>query len=88
MTLLSLTETAMYLKVAYFAVVIGISVMGILTLALQNCCRTSWLRCKSLLSLLLTAVGTFLFIVSRQPYAAVLLFVFLSIKVLLWAKKS
>ncbi len=86
-SLLSLTGIASYLKLAYFAVVIAIGVTGILTLALQNCRRTSWLQCKSLLSLLLTAVGMFLFVVSRQPYAAVILFVFLSIKALFWAKK-
>ena len=81
-SLLSLTEIAPYLKAAYFVVIIGIILSGILTLALQNCRKVFWTNSKSKISLALTVLGTLLFIISSQPYAAAFLFVFLSIKVL------
>ena len=46
-SLLSLTEIAPYLRIAYFIVIIAIIVSGILTLALQNCRQTFWVRNKS-----------------------------------------
>ena len=81
-SLLALTEIAPYLKAAYFVVIIGIILSGILTLALQNCHKVFWTNNKSKISLALTVLGTLLFIISSQPYAAAFLFVFLSIKVL------
>ena len=79
-SLLSLTGIAPYLRIAYFVVVIGIAVFGILTLALQKCQQLFWVRNKNRISLILNAVGVTLFIISTQPYAAILLFVFLVIK--------
>ena len=84
--LLSLTEIAPYLKTTYFVVVIGIIASGILTLALQNCYHTFWVKNKSKMSLALNAVGAFLFIISSQPYAAAFLFIFLVIKALMLVK--
>lgn len=81
-SLLSLTEIEPYLKAAYFVVVIGIVLSGISTLALQNYRKEFWSKVKSKFSLAFTVIGTLLFIVSSQPYAAVFLFVFLVIKVL------
>ena len=86
-SLLSLTEITPYLKILYFAVVIGMTASGILTLALQNCHHTVWLQHKRKISLLLNTAGVLLFIISLQPYAAVFLFIFLVIKVLLLIKK-
>ena len=83
-SLLSLTEIAPYLRTAYFVVVIGIIVSGILTLALQNCYQAFWVKSK--ISLALNAVGALLFIISSQPYAAAFLFIFLVIKVLMLVK--
>ncbi|MBE6962960.1 MAG: hypothetical protein E7445_11000, partial [Ruminococcaceae bacterium] len=71
----------------YFAVVIGIILCGVLTLALQNCRQAFWDRNKNQISLLLNTVGTLLFMISLQPYAAAFLFVFLAIKVLMLIKK-
>ena len=85
-SLLQLTEMAPYLKTAYFVCVTAIVLMGVLTLALQNCRRAIWLRSKNKLSLGLTGAGVLLFILSRQPYGAVFLFVFLGIKGLLLLK--
>ena len=87
-TLLSLSNIAPYLKVAYFTVVAGLVTVGILTLALQHCPWKFWLNYKRKLSLLLGGLGTLLFIVSLQPYAAAFLFIFLCIKVLIFCKKQ
>ena len=87
-SLLSLTEITPYLRTAYFVVVIGIIVFGILTLALQNCYQAFWVKNKSKISLALNAVGTLLFIISSQPYAAAFLFIFLVIKVLMLVKRQ
>lgn len=85
-SLLSLTGITLYLRTTYFIVVIGIIVSGILTLALQNCHQTFWVKNKSKMSLALNAVGALLFIISSQPYAATFLFIFLMIKVLMLVK--
>ncbi len=85
-SLLSLTEIAPYLRTAYFVVVIGMIASGILTLALQNCQEVFWMKHKRKISLALNAVGTLLFIISSQPYAAAFLFIFLTIKVLMLIK--
>lgn len=85
-SLLSLNEIAPYLRTAYFVVVIGIIIWGVLTLALQNCRQTFWIRNKSKITLVLNTIGALLFIISSQPYAAAFLFVFLVIKVLMLIK--
>lgn len=86
-SLLSFTGVSFWLRTTYFAVVIGIILCGVLTLALQNCRQAFWDRSKTQISLLINAVGTLLFMVSLQPYAAAFLFVFLAIKVLMLIKK-
>ena len=86
-SLLALTGVSFWLRSAYFVVVIGIVLCGILSLALQNCCQAFWDRNKNQISLLLNTVGTLLFMISLQPYAAAFLFVFLAIKVLMLIKK-
>ena len=86
-SLLTLTEIAPYIKIAYFATVITTVLVGIMTLALQNC-GGFWIRLKSKLSLTFSIVGVLLFILSRQPYAAALVFVFLVIKAVTFVKKQ
>ena len=85
-SLLSLTGVAVYLKAAYFASVVGMILIGVLTLALQNCRLGFWARNKNKISLFMNAAGTIVFILSRQPYAAVFLLFYLIIKVLLLLK--
>ena len=82
-TLLALTELAPYLRVAYWAVVIGMVAWGILTLTLQSCQQAIWVKSKSIVSLLLNVGGVLLFMISPQPYAAAVLFIFLMIKVVI-----
>lgn len=85
-SLLSLIEISPYLRIVYFAVVISIILMGILTLALQKCQNTFWIKNKSKISLILNTVGILIFIISTQPYAAAFMFVLLIIKAILYIK--
>lgn len=87
-SLTTLTQIAAFLKTSYFLLVIGMITMGILTLALQNCRKAIWIQNKRMLSLALNGMGTLLFIISLQPYAATLLFAFLIIKGLLLTKRG
>ena len=81
-SLISLDGVQLYLKIFYFVSVIGMILMGILTLALQWCRATAWVKAKTILSLALGSVAVLLFIISLQPYAAVFAFVLLAIKAL------
>lgn len=79
-SLLALTRIAPYMRVAYFAVIMATALFGIVTLVAN-------LRVHPLFSLMCSGVGVLLFILSPQPYAAALLFVFLLIKMLLLIKR-
>ena len=87
-SLLSLTVTESYLQTVYFGIVIGMIALGILTLALQNCRQVFWMQNKEKLSFLLNAIGTLLFIISSQPYAAAYLLILMVIKVQILIKKQ
>ena len=87
-SLLALTGIQTYLRATYFAVVIGSVVLGIVTLALQNCGCRFWMRNKGKLSILLTAAGAFLFILSQQGYGAVYMLTFFMIKAWILLKKQ
>ena len=86
-SLLALTGVEGYLRSVYFAAVSVLAMCGILTLALQNCSNQLWQKHKNTISLALNVAGVLLFIISSQPYAAVLLFLFLIIKALIFIKK-
>ena len=86
-TLLTLTEIGLYLRTVYFALVIGMILLGVLNLALENDRCVFWLQNKSRVSLVWNAAGVFLFIISSQPYAGAFLFVFLVIKAIMFVKK-
>ena len=77
-----LTGIAPYMKTAYYAIVVGMILSGILTLSLQNCRHSFWIRSRGRISLMVTAAAALLFIAGLQPYAAAIMFVFLAIKVL------
>ena len=87
-SLLSLSGVQQYLKAAYIAFVSIMVVLGIMTLALQNCRQRLWTQSKSVLSMAVSTVGVCLFIISQQPYAAVFVFVFLIIKALMLIKRQ
>ena len=82
-SLLALTEIQLYLKILYLVTIVGMTAFGILTLVLRSCNGESWVKYKSKVSLSVNAIGVVLFIISQQPYAAVFIFAFLIIKVLM-----
>ena len=86
-SLIALDGVQPYLKTAYFAVVISMIVMGILTLALQNCQWVAWVKSKTMISLILGAIAVLAFMISSQPYAAVFAFALLAIKALMLIKR-
>lgn len=87
-SLLSLTGIAPYMKAACFVIVIASIVWGLITIALRSRQHLFTERSKCGISLLLSAVGTLLFINCRQPYAATLMLIFLAVKVLILSRKS
>lgn len=82
-SLLALTEIQLYLKILYLVIIVGMTAFGILTLVLRSCNGARWVKYKSKVSLSVNAIGVVLFIISQQPYAAVFIFAFLIIKVLM-----
>lgn len=86
-SLLSLTGIPPYLKIAFFAAVIATVLWGVLTLALQTCHASPWLKSKHAISLSLSGIAVMLFILSLHPYAAVFTFVLLTVKVFLLIKR-
>ena len=75
---LSLSAAAPYLKAAYFIAVFGMMASGALSLIQPD---------RKQLSLIVNTIAALLFIISSQPYAAALLFVFLLIKLLMPGKR-
>ncbi len=87
-SLLALGDIQPYLKTAYITFAGIMIVLGIMTLALQNCRQRLWCQNKSVLSLVLSTVGVCLFMISQQPYAAVFVFAFLIIKAFMLIKRQ
>ncbi len=86
-SLLALSGIQPYLKTVYFAFSFTMITLGILTLALQNCRHPIWAQSKSILSLSFSAIGICIFIITRQPYAAIFVFAFLIIKAFMLIKR-
>ena len=86
-SLLELTDISMWLKIMYFSFLIGTAAFGVLTLALQNISNAFWQQNKNKISLIINTGSTLLFILSTQPYAAVLSLFFLIIKASVLLKK-
>ena len=70
------------IKLACFAIIGALALCGVVNLALQNCTAPFWLRLKRPLSLSLGMIAVLLFILCRQPYAAVCFLFFLFFKVI------
>ena len=85
-SLLSLNGVSSYLVVSYFTLVIITALTGLLELAFQNCRCVFWLKNKNTISIILSILGTALFVISLQPYPAIFLFVFLIIKTFMLIK--
>ena len=79
-SLLNLSEIALYTKTAYFIAVISMVVMGTVTLVFSKWDNKLWVTYKSRISEILNGASLLLFAVSLQPYAVVFLFIYLIIK--------
>ena len=77
-SLLALNGIGLGLRAAYFVLIICVVICGLLMLTLHS--GAFWMRSKIKLSMSLHAAAVLLFIISRQPYAAGMLFIFLLIK--------
>ena len=84
----ALSSVQPWLRYAYLAGIFAMILIGTLSLAFQSSEHRIWAALKSKLSLLCNAAVTFLFILSRQPYAAVLTLIFLLIKVMILKKQQ
>lgn len=87
-SLLALYGVRPYLKIFYFIFISATAITGVLTLALQNCQATAWLKIKTPLSLTLGIALALLMIISSQPYAAVFAFSVLAVKALFLIKRQ
>lgn len=76
-----------YMKAIYLALVLAMVMVGVLTLAFQNCQAVVWVRCKTMLSFSLGVIAVFLFTFGLHPYAAVFSFVLLTMKALVTIKR-
>ena len=75
-SLFALRALPFYLKGAFFAYTAVAVLWGLCSLFLPK------LPFQSRISMLITAGGIFLFVISRQPYAATLLLIFFAVKLL------
>ena len=82
-SLLSLTTVASYLRVLYFLTTFANILVGVAILALSNWQHFRWLRTKRMISTALNLSGMALFVLSRQPYAAMFLLGILVVKTFL-----
>ena len=87
-SLIALDGVQPYLKIAYLAVIVSMIIMGILTLALQNCQGGAWVKSKTTVSLVLGAILVLFLMISSQPYGAVFAFSLLAIKALMLIKRG
>lgn len=75
-----LTGVNPWLKATFIALAVATVLLGVAALALQNSTHPLWMRCRTGLSLSLSTACLLLFTLARQPYAAVLTFIFLAAK--------
>ena len=87
-SLLSLSGVQPYLKGILISLVLLTVAYGILTLAMQICSASPWLRIKAKISIFLGSLMVMVFILSSHPYAALFAFVLLTIKSFLLIKRT
>lgn len=87
-SLLSLEGIELYLKILYYIFVAAISLVGVLTLAMQGRQSAPWIKIKTGVSLTLGVGVLLILIISRQPYASVFAFSLLIIKVIMMIRRK
>ncbi|MBR5265494.1 MAG: helix-turn-helix transcriptional regulator [Clostridia bacterium] len=85
-SLLGLTDCQLWLKMVYYIIVTAMIAAGCLNIICRRWGNKIWSAKIERISLAVTVAGTLLFIMSRQPYAAAFLFIFLIIKVFMLIK--
>ncbi len=81
-SLLGLTQPSGYLITFYFVITITTTLFGIITLIFKSQNHLG-VKSKRVISIILGVIGVFVFIISRQPYATLFVFVFLILKALI-----
>jgi transcriptional regulator with XRE-family HTH domain len=81
-------EGAPPIKAFYLAAVAGLSLWGVLTLALQSLQKPFWQNHRHKISFVLGVLFTLCLILGTHPYAAALLLLFLTVKALLMLKRD
>ena len=87
-SLLQLTEIALWLRVFYYVIIVASAVLGLLTLVFESLEIPHFKESKNAVSLCINTGGVFVFVLSSQVYAAILMFVFSIIKTLVLLKKQ
>ncbi len=78
--LFGLTETAVYIVAAYYAV-IGLTVInGVCAVIISRFDKPVWNKHRLMTGAALSVIAVFLFIITRQPYAGIICFTILIIK--------
>ena len=85
--LFALKVTVSYLKWAYWSIAMGLVLSGVLALALRNFAAAFPVRYGRKISFLIHGLGVLVLILCRQPYAAVYLLLFLTIKAMITVKR-
>lgn len=86
--LLSLVKASIFTRVSCFIWTAATTLWGVLTLALQSVQNPCWLKSSASLSLMLSILGTMVFVLSQQSYAAMLIFFPLLLKGILLIKRA
>ena len=76
-------DTADFIRVAYFLVLILMALVGVTELVVRNEDNGKVLRGGMVLSIFLQTIAIMVFILTQQPYVTFLLFAFMMIKVVL-----
>ena len=79
-------DTADFIRVAYFLVLILMALVGVTELVVRNEDNGKVLRGGMVLSIFLQTIAIMVFILTQQPYVTFLLFAFMMIKVVLLIK--
>ncbi len=87
-SLFEVTQMPLYIKIPYLIIIIALVICGVITLAIQNSSNRFWNQIKWKISLGFGAIGTLVFTIILEPYAAMFLLIFLVIKALMLIKWS
>ncbi len=87
-SLLSIEEIPINIKVIYFVIILSITIFGILLLTLQNWDNRIWVKRKSKISVFLSILSVLIFLASFQPYIATFSFILLITKASLLLKSQ